>query len=235
MKTCLRPLIAVALAGILTSAAANPVTTQSHASIQAVAEAHVLANAEQFATSPLVEAGELDSRLTLSQCSEPLEAFDPPGGLSDGKGVVGVRCSGERPWKLYVPVHVSLPGKVVTAASAIRRGEIITEAHLNRQSKDLSKLHRAYFLEPGKLIGSQAKRSIAPGKVITPAMVDTARLVKRGSAVRILSASPLVQVQMKGKAMASGGTGDQIRVKNSHSGRVVSATVVGPGVVRVIN
>ncbi len=235
MHTALRLLTTLALAGLAAAAAASPVTTQSHASIRAVATAHVLANTEQFAVNPTVEAGELDSRLTLRQCSKPLSAFDPPGGLSAGKGVVGVRCSGDHPWKLYVPVTVSLPGSVVTAVTAINRGEVITRHHLGLQSKDLSRLHRAFFLDPAKLIGSQAKRSIAPGKVITPAMVDTARLVKRGSAVSILSASPLVQVRMKGKALGNGGTGDLIRVKNTHSGRIVSATVVGPGTVRVTN
>lgn len=232
MKT---PIQMTWLLGSLAIACAQAAAFHPHADIEAAAEAYVLANAASFAGTPEVEADGLDSRLRLSPCDRPLEAFEPPGGLNPGNSVVGVRCTSERPWKLYVPVRISLPGEVITTAGAIRRGEIITRAHLSRATRDLSELHRAYYLTADKLIGSQAKRDISPGSVISPAMLDTARLVKRGKQVSILSASDLIQVQMKGKALANGGPGDLIKVRNSHSGRILSATVIGPGLVRVQN
>jgi flagella basal body P-ring formation protein FlgA len=38
---------------------------------------------------------------------------------------------------------------------------------------------------------------------------------------------------MRGKALADGGRGDRIRVKNLNSGRIISGTVSGRGLVQV--
>jgi len=40
-------------------------------------------------------------------------------------------------------------------------------------------------------------------------------------------------VTMRGKALADGGRGDRIRVENSKSGRVVTGTVSGRGIIHV--
>ena len=143
MKRYLQTLWLSACLAITTAQAAD---FQPHRDIESTAESYVLQNADHFSGTPMVEADSLDSRLRLPRCSRPLEAFDPPGGLNPGSSVVGVRCASDRPWKLYVPVRISLPAQVITAAGAIRRGEVISRHHLSLETRDLAKLHRAYYL-----------------------------------------------------------------------------------------
>ena len=67
--------------------------------------------------------GSLDSRLKLAACDQPLATYDSPNGLNGGRGVVGVRCNGSKPWKIYVPVRIALMESVVVSRRAIVRGQ----------------------------------------------------------------------------------------------------------------
>ena len=53
-----------------------------------------------------IEVNEPDPRLRLARCEEPLSLALPPGGPRSGSITVGVRCTGERPWSLFVPARV---------------------------------------------------------------------------------------------------------------------------------
>jgi flagella basal body P-ring formation protein FlgA len=224
--------LATALAfGVTAATAAEP--HQSAASIQAAAVAFVEAHADQFPVTPQVSAGQLDSRLRLGQCSEALQTFAPPGGLSAGRSVVGVRCDAEPRWKIFAPVDISLPAEVVAVARNIQRGELIHAQDIVVKTGDLARLRGQYFTDPAEVIGHRAKRNLAAAVVVTPAMIDARRLVKRGTEVTIVADAGAIEVRMTGKALAHGGRGDRIKVKNNRSGRVITATVVDRSLVRV--
>lgn len=225
-------------AGVMAAMLAVSVTghtgpaVQDHAAIQRTAVAFVTTRAGGFAVPPEVAAGRLDPRLRLPRCEVPLQGFESPGGLKPGRSVVGVRCTGKRAWKLYVPVQIKLPAEVVILKKPLRRGDMITAEDLGMRREDLSELRGQYYRDLSDLVGQRVKRHLAANVVITPAMVDAGRLVQRGSRVTIVSDNGPVEVRMAGKALAHGGRGDQIRVKNQASGRTITATVVDRGLVR---
>jgi flagella basal body P-ring formation protein FlgA len=190
-------------------------------------------NAGLFPVEPAVEPGDLDSRLRLDRCSIPIEAFAPPNGLRAGRAIVGVRCEGDEPWKLYVPVEIQLPGEVVVAARPLQRGQILTAVDLDVARRDLSRLHRDYFTDAASLVGKRVKRTLRRHAVVTPRSIEANEVVRRGSDVTILAANPVVEVRMRGKALDDGAAGERIKVRNLSSGREISATVVGRGLVRV--
>jgi len=226
--------INLAVAACLAATGAHADTAkQDHASIRAAAASYVEANAAQFPVTPVVSAGDLDSRLQLERCSVPIEAFEPPNGLRAGRAIVGVRCEGEQPWKLYVPVEIELPGEVVVASRPLKRGEILAPEDLVLAARDLSRLHRDYYTTPEGLVGQKVRRTLRRNAVITPRAVEAHEVVSRGSDVTILAANPVVQVRMRGKALDNGSAGERIKVQNLSSGREISATVVGAGLVRV--
>lgn len=206
---------------------------QSHQSIRQRAEAYVQSQSGQFSTPPSVEAGSLDSRLRLPRCELPLAAFESPGGLSAGRSVVGVRCDGKRPWKLFVPVTIALPAKVLALAHPMRRGDLIAREDLVAQEADLARLRGQYFQDPAELVGQRLKRNVAAMLPLKPAMIDAQRLIKRGAEVTIVADTGSIEVRMRGKALGQGGRGDRIKVRNQRSGRVLSATIVDRGIVRV--
>ena len=219
----------LALAGGPT--AADP-AYQSHQSIRDLAVDFVTRQAERFSVPPRVAAGDLDSRLRLPRCAQPLEAFESPGGLNAGRSVVGIRCQGERPWKIFVPVEIALPARVVTLARDVRHGEILGADDLRTREEDLAQLRGQYYQNVSEVVGYRIKRNLAANLVLSPAMLDARRLVQRGSEVTIVADAAAIQVRMRGKALAHGGRGDRIRVKNNRSGRIIIATVVDRGLVK---
>ena len=218
-----------------TAAGAPGHASQSHASIREAAQRHALASAESLPGRPQVTVGSLDSRLKLVACDQRLETYDSPNGLTGGRGVVGVRCNGSKPWKIYVPVQVALLEPVVTNRRPVVRGHTLTADDVMLSEVDVSALHKAYFTRVSDVVGLRTKRSIASGSTLHAGMLQRARLVRRGSQVEIVAVSGGLQVRMRGKALADGGRGDRVRVKNLNSGRVITGTVAGSGVIQVLN
>lgn len=236
MNTIRRKTGALALAALLAAAAGadEPDATQSHDSIREAAREHALADAARLSGRVEVSVGSLDSRLRLAACDRPLTTYDSPNGLNGGRGVVGVRCEGSRPWKLFVPVQLAQIEAVVVSRRPLVRGETLDAADLALAEVDVSDLHRPYFTRIEDLVGMRSKRTVDSGEVLHAGLLDREKLVRRGSQVEILASGGGLQVRMRGKAMADGGRGDRVKVKNLNSGRVISGTVAGPGVIEVV-
>ncbi|RMG35631.1 MAG: flagella basal body P-ring formation protein FlgA [Gammaproteobacteria bacterium] len=231
-----RPILAgmlLSIGSVSTAGSATDGPFESHERIRETARQHVLARATEFPGKIQVTTSPLDSRLHLQRCNRPLESYDSPNGLRPGRNVVGVRCPGSKPWKLYVRVNIATLGPVVVAARPLARGQQISAADLRLEERDTSRLHRAYFTDPQALIGQRARRQVAVGRVLHPGMVERRKLVRRGGLVRIVVRHGALQVSMKGKALENGSLGDQIRVRNTASGREITGEVVSSGVVSV--
>ena len=236
MKTVRRKsdaLLALMLTLTTLSAAADA-AVESHNTIRDTARQYVLANADRFPVAPLVKVGNLDSRLKLSACDQPLQAYDSPNGLNGGRGVVGVRCEGSKPWKIYVPVQVALMEPVVVSRRPLVRGQTLDAGDLMLSEVDVSRVHKAYFTRIEDVSGLRIKRAVAGGTTLHAGMVEREDLIKRGSQVEIVAIADGLQVRMRGKALANGGKGDRIKVRNLNSGRVVTGTITASGVINVL-
>ncbi len=228
------PLFFVLLAALLSPAPAlSSRAAQSHDSIREAARRHVLEKTAGYSVPPTVSVGRLDSRLRLQACDKPLETFSPPAGRSLGRITVGVRCSGTKPWSLYVPVTVAIITDVVVAARDLSRGAILTSKDLELVAQDITRLHRGFMERPGQAIGKTLKRNLRRGQVLTPNQIAAPLAIKKGSRVAIVASSGAIQVRMQGKALGNGATGERIRVQNLSSKKEIEATVISPGVVRV--
>jgi flagella basal body P-ring formation protein FlgA len=238
MKTIRRKTVAAALgllilAGPTTAGTDHP--TQSHQSIRDVAQQHALDEVDNLPSRAEVHVGDLDSRLRLTACDQPLETYDSPNGLNGGRGVVGVRCNGSKPWKIYVPVRIALIESVVVSRRALVRGQELGADDLMLSEVDVSAVHKAYFTRIEDVVGLRSKRSVTSGKLLHAGLLQKAKSVKRGSQVEIIAVGGGLDVRMMGKAMADGSRGDRIKVKNLNSGRIITGTVAGAGVVHVLN
>jgi flagella basal body P-ring formation protein FlgA len=211
--------------------AAAPV--QDHQSIQEAARRHVLKQLSNTREGVTLSVGRLDSRLQLARCKTPLKTFSPPGKRRSAKQTIGVRCSGEQPWTLYVPVTVRVQKMVLVASRGLPRGSIIGADDIRIEERDIKRLHRGYLSDPERVLGKTLKRTVQENSVILPGQVALPRAIKRGSEVVILGTSGALTVRMTGKALASGSKGDRIRVLNKSSKRKVEAIIIAPGVVQV--
>jgi flagellar basal body P-ring formation protein FlgA len=226
-------------AGALLAASAAVVATvdddhQSHASIRAVAERHALVEAERLDGRAEVEVGRLDNRLRLGVCDQPLESFDSPNGLNRGRGVVGVACNGSTPWKIYVPVRLALLDAVVVTRRPVVRGQALTADDLMLDEVDITAQRHGVFRSIEDVVGMRSKRQLDSGDVLSANVLQRPKLVKRGGAVQIIAIGDGLRVSMRGEAMADGGNGDRVRVKNLSTGRVITGTVTRRGVIEVV-
>jgi flagella basal body P-ring formation protein FlgA len=195
----------------------------------------------EFATQEIVgddknvkiTVGRLDPRLRLAACSERLEAYFSAGTKTIGQTNIGIRCAGPRAWSLFVPLTVDRLVSVAVALTALPRGRIVTAQDVNYELRSLASLSQGYFAPSEELIGQITTRPIAPKSAFTHNMVKAPRIVRRGERVVLALHNGSVAVRVAGEALSDGTRGQQIRVRNLSSKRVINGTVGEPGVVFV--
>lgn len=180
-----------------------------------------------------IEVGRLDPRLRLPACEGEMESFLPQGGRALGNTTVGVRCNGIKPWTLYVPVKVAVFRDVLVTTRPLARGELVSATDLRMERRNLDTLRAGYLTDPKQAIGKLAKRSLTRGTALSASNLAAQRVIKRGEKVTLLMDIPGIQVRATAKALGDGVIGETISVRNTSSKKVVQATVIAPGVVRV--
>ena len=121
---------AVILLSLAASATGAPQRWQPTESIAAAAEAYVLGRIGPKAKRTSVRAGALDSRHRLALCSDELEPFMRRGAKIEVRTIFGVRCTGEKPWTVYLPVEVIVTDRVLVASLTLPRGHVLTAEDL---------------------------------------------------------------------------------------------------------
>lgn len=216
--------------------------TASHTSIndligttEAFLEQHVAdyLHTSQQAGRQQIKISRLDARLRLHRCSEPLQASLEGNKPPVGRLTVRVRCNGDTPWSIFVPAHVSLFLDVVVARHPVKRNSLLQPGDLMLAERDVGSLGQGYFLDPRQAVGSLATRALNSGQPVLASQLRQPPMVKRGDQVVISARSGAISVRMPGEALSDGSQGQQIRVRNLRSQRVVQARVVAPGQVEV--
>ena len=83
------------------------------------------------------------------------------------------------------------------------------------------------------LLGKRAKRTLIPGRAITPADVENPRAVTNGAQVTLIYHANGLTIVATGQALQNGSLGDVVRVRNIDSGLTVSGDVQGDGSILV--
>lgn len=172
-----------------------------------------------------VNASNLDTRHRLARCDRPLQGFLRDGIEITRRTIVGVRCAGSRPWKVYVPVEVAVSASVLVARRSLPRGHVLTPDDVREERRDVSRLRRGYLSEVTQLVGQRLKAPLLAGKVLTPAVLESDRIIRRGQSVTVVANSGGISITMAGTALADGGLHQRIRVENANSGRVIEGIV----------
>lgn len=227
--------IAVALfLGAAGPSAAHAEDLQDHGSIRAAVVAAVQAELGQPGARVVAEADEIDRRLRLARCETPLAVTLPPGRRASRRVTAEVQCQGGRAWKIFVPARVTVYQRVVVAARALARGSVLAESDIKMAEQDTSSLPYGYLLQPEHAIGNRVRRDINAGTPVTPAMLETPALVKRGQQVTLEARSGGMVVRTAGIAKTDGVRGEVISVENASSKRIVHAIVRSGKTVEVL-
>ncbi len=207
---------------------------QSHTSIDKTAVGFMVARLTASGMhAAVVHASELDNRLHLKACSQPLIAFLPRGSHLVGRTTVGIKCQDSQPWSIQVPVTVRVMKTIAVAAKLLPRDTILQRKDIRMQTIDLSTLPQGYIDQKQALIGQKLKRRINVGVAFTPNIITPQDKVKRGQRVTILARSGSMEVRMAGKALTSGAVGEMVRVVNIASKQRREGIVTKNGEVQV--
>ena len=175
----------------------------------------------------------LDTQLKLAECSKPLESFKTNNLIKAGRVSIGVHCSGEKKWSIFVSAIIKSYAFVIVLTRPVQRGEIISQQHLSLERMDISNTRGDYATGFEQIENKEAARNLPSGSILGMKSIVEPPLIKRKDKVSINSGEAGFSVQMSGIALMDGAKGQVIRVKNESSGRVISGTVVEAGVVLV--
>jgi len=206
---------------------------QSHEEIRQAATEFVKKSIGSTDSRVVIKAGRLDSRLKLTACDHPLEAFTSGNAVKGSRKTVGIRCHSPAPWTLYVPVTLALYKKIVVASRTLPRGTQLIREDIKLEERDTTQLHRGYLTNPEQVIGNTLKRNLQMNSVLLPSHIKAPYTIKRGERVTILAKAGALLVRMNGKALENGTLNEQIKVLNESSKRKIEATVKGRGIVEI--
>jgi len=229
----LYPLQASSQQASLTNSEQNP-SLHSHQQIIQTARDYLSQNIdrEDYSRSEII-MGNLDSRLRLSRCDQPLSAQLAPGSRFSGKTTVHIKCNSTRPWTVYLNADINLYAEALHSAGPLNQGDVLTRADLEYIEVNLSQTRYGYFTEMEQLIGQQLKRRLPQNRLIKANYVEPPTLVKRGELVSIVAENRGYSVKMSGTAMSNGSRGERVQVRNNSSKRIVEGVVEEFGVVSI--
>jgi flagella basal body P-ring formation protein FlgA len=186
----------------------------------------------------------MDPRLQVKACASPL-AMDLPFASPD---TIRVRCA-QPAWQLYV--RVSVPGRVASAgpgkaepapvqkrqvlvaAVPLQRGMSLTAAHVRLAEVDTSGMPANVLEQVSQVLHAEVVRDVRPDTPLRSQDIRPTVLVKRGQMVLMsIGQAQGFQISARVEAMQDGRYGEQIKLKNRDSGRMLTGQVKGPNQVQ---
>ena len=191
----------------------------------------------------------LDPRLQVKACTSPL-AMDLPFASPD---TIRVRCT-QPAWQLYVRVSVTgrvaataapapAPAKaepapvekrqVLVAAVPLQRGMSLTAAHVRLVDVDASSMPVNVLEQVSQVLHAEVVRDVRPDTPLRSQDIRPTVLVKRGQMVLMsIGQAQGFQISARVEAQQDGRYGEQIKLKNRDSGRMLTGLVKGPNQVQ---
>ena len=213
------------------SFAAISATSEQIMLIQSTAEQYIVENIESpYGGTLEAKAANIDSRIFATDCPAPLVTSSRTTNSNTSNITVLVECQEEN-WKTYVPVRLIRTGPQVALITPLNKGQIISSRDVTINMVDLQRLRRQGFSTINAVIGAKVKKNLRVGEIIEQ---NDICVVCRSDTVTIRAVKSGMTITTKGVALTDGSQGEQIRVKNSKSNRIIEARVTGISEVTVI-
>lgn len=235
LRIHLTPAITCAFAVLLSSNAAaftasEQITSAVKAFISSESDAVTPASVEKAD----IQVVGIDSRLRLADCGENLTLALQNTRRLPGRNLVKVSCKTPSPWSIYVPANVVWYQTVVSSRTPLQKSQPLSNDDVYLQQIKINRAGSAYYSRKEDVVGKLLKRRIGANQPLTAVLLEEADLVRKGDTVIVSAKSGGIAVRTQGEALTNGAAGDQIRVKNRGSKRIVKAEVIGRGQVKVL-
>lgn len=180
-----------------------------------------------------VEVRPLDQRLRLPHCQEPLSSFIPQANQVLGSVSVGIACTGDKPWTIYVRTQVSAQQAVPVLARPLARNTLITEADIKMIKQPVKSASNGVIYDPQQIIGMELTRQLDAGSVVRVTHLRAPKVIKRGQHVTLITGLEGLEVRIQGKALRDAASGERITVTNLSSGKQIEGIAHSDGTVTV--
>ncbi len=220
-------------AGVIPATAAVAAEHGVNADIGKFMEGYARELAKQLGARTRVEynAPTLAASAETRTCPEPLAVSARDQTQSLSRVTLFIACGSE--WSIYVPVDLHVFRPVAIATKPLASGTVVTAEDVELTAVDVSQLIGTYLTSLDEAIGMGVKRPIAPGRPLFSQQLEPPLLIHRGETVVISAEAGSLAVKMTGTALTDGHRGEQIRIKNQATSRIVDARVIAPGQVVV--
>jgi flagella basal body P-ring formation protein FlgA len=129
---------------------------------------------------------------------------------------------------------LSVTGSAVRSSRNVSRGEGVVADAIEVADIELAGMLVDRLPTADEIVGSQARRAIRAGEVMTNAALLVPPVVKSGDEVRVSVSTGAIELTSTGRASGSGRVGDLIRVLVPTSRKGLKARITGPGSVEIV-
>ena len=205
--------------------------------IEQALKQHIQQEINQYLEQLGAKRNQQKINLTLAPGLEKQECddliFSRPQANSAPVGRISYRieCTAPSSWQSRATARIQLWTNIVVASRTLQRNEKLSHDMLKTESVDLSTLNRDPIMTMDKILGMSVKRRIQQGNAISWSLLENPEIVKRGDIVTLLIRANGFSASAQGTAMENGIKGQQIKVKNSSSDKIVEGIVIESGVV----
>ncbi|MEM7616960.1 MAG: flagellar basal body P-ring formation chaperone FlgA [Pseudomonadota bacterium] len=127
--------------------------------------------------------------------------------------------------KIYAKIFISV--NIPTLNQRLAKGDIIEQQHISFKEFPLHRVAQQYILDAEELLNMQAKNNINIGKPVRASAIIKPQIVNRNEIVAVIYKHKYIELETIGIALNAGALGDNIRVKNKNSGKIISAIAAG--------
>ncbi len=179
-----------------------------------------------------INVAQLDPRLRLAACQQPLQGFAPAALTAGARMTIGVRCA-QPQWSVFVPVNVETEMTVLTLNKAIARLGKPGPGDIEHKRLRVPGFAADYLTDPAELSGRHLRMAAAPGTALTTGLLVKDTLIRRGQRVTLIAAAGGLEVRAQGEAVADASPAGRVRVLNLNSRRIVEGRVETADRVRI--
>lgn len=147
---------------------------------------------------------------------------------------IQVRVAGEPDTNFRVNAIVDEWREVPVATHAMIRGNVIGPNDVAMARLNAANLPRDTADTMESVVGYAVNNSVGYGEAISKNKLELPAIITAGSKVTLLYRSALLEATATGIALDSAGDGQEIRVRNDGSKKIVVGKVAEPGLVKVI-
>jgi flagella basal body P-ring formation protein FlgA len=122
---------------------------------------------------------------------------------------------------------------VLVASSNLTPGQLLQPEMFKLEKMDADKINKSHLLEATGLEGQELVRALRAGEPVRNVDLRPAIMVKKGDLVQLtVGKAGEFQISVRLEAMQDGRLGEQIKLRNAESGRILGGVVTGKGFVK---